>query len=240
MNTMTADDAVRRHHVGPRSSDVAKRAVDVVVGTVVAVAVLPAVVVMALAVMVSLRTWRPLFVQRRVGWGGSPFTIVKLRTLPHATPRDADKYAVGLVRTTRVGRFLRTTHLDELPQLFLVPVGLMSLVGPRPEMFRLAAEFDPTFASVRAAVRPGCTGLWQVSVDAGRLIAEVPHYDWYYVRHRSLRLDCWILWRTLRVLVPGARRTALADVPAWSLAGAEAPRPAADGPLVTAREARVS
>lgn len=201
--------------------EAAKRALDVLLGTVLSVAVLPVVAAMVVAVMVTLRTWRPLFVHHRVGAGGRLFRIVKLRTLPLTTPTDADKYALGDVPMSRLGRFLRATHLDELPQLFLVPFGRMSLVGPRPEMPRLAAHFDPTFASERSRVRPGCTGLWQVSADAGRLIAEAPHYDWYYLRHRSLRLDGWILWRTFRMLLPGGRRARLADVPAWAVARVE-------------------
>ena len=192
-----------------------KRLVDLLVGTVLALLAVPVLAVLVPSVMVSLRTWRPLFVQDRVGRGGRLFKIVKLRTLPASVATDADKYSLTVLRLTGLGRFLRATHLDELPQLFLVPLGRMSLVGPRPEMPRLAAGFDPSFAAERARIRPGCTGLWQVSEDAGRLIAEVPQYDRFYLRYRSARLDAWILLRTVLVVVSGTRRARLADVPVW-------------------------
>ena len=77
--------------------------------------------------------------------GGRPFCFVKLRTLPTDAPADADKYTIATATTTRWGRFLRASHLDELPQCWLVVTGRMSLVGPRPEMPALAATFDTAF-----------------------------------------------------------------------------------------------
>lgn len=193
-----------------------KRALDVVLGTVLLVLSLPIIILLSLGVCVSLRTWRPFFLQRRVGRSGRPFTIVKLRTLPHDAPAAADKYTIAAtVKTTRFGRLLRTTHLDELPQLLLVPFGKMSLVGPRPEMPTLLARFDESFVAERSRVRPGCTGLWQISVDAGRLIGEAPEYDLYYLRHGGVRLDVWVLWRSV-LLVLGSRPASWADVPRWA------------------------
>lgn len=192
-----------------------KRLLDVVAGTVLAVAALPLIVVGAVAVCVSLRTRRPFFCQRRVGRHGRPFTVLKLRTLPLGAPAAVDKYALGAVATTRLGQFLRATHLDELPQLLLVPVGRMSLVGPRPEMTWLAASFDAEFVAARSAVRPGCTGLWQIGAAAGRLIGEAPEYDLQYLHHRSARLDVWILWKSVLVMA-GGKRVTCADVPRWA------------------------
>lgn len=212
--TLSSSDALSRSPWSPGSAgEVGKRLVDLVAGTVLGILAVPVLAVLVPAVMVSLRTWRPLFVQDRVGRGGRLFKIVKLRTLPASVAADADKYSLTALRLTGLGRFLRATHLDELPQLFLVLLGRMSLVGPRPEMPRLAAGFDPSFAAERSRVRPGCTGLWQVSEDAGKLIAEVPQYDRFYLRYRSARLDAWILLRTVLVVVSGARRARLADVP---------------------------
>ncbi|MBK9180790.1 MAG: sugar transferase [Acidimicrobiales bacterium] len=193
-----------------------KRLFDLLVGVPLVVLTLPLVAVGAVASALSLRAW-PFFTQRRVGLGGREFTVLKIRSLPVATPGYADKYAIQHVETTRVGRALRATHLDELPQLWLVLTGAMSLVGPRPEMQALAARFAPGFAEARALVRPGCTGLWQVSEAVGGLIREAPQYDLFYLRHWSVRLDGWIVWRTLLGALPGERLISLDDVPRWAL-----------------------
>lgn len=195
-----------------------KRAFDVVVGSVLALAAVPLILVMAVAVSISLRTCRPFFFQQRLGRGGLRFTVPKLRTLPVHAPRSADKYEIASVRTTRLGAFLRRTHLDEIPQLLLVPSGRMSLVGPRPEMPWLLEEFDADFVAARLAVRPGCSGLWQVSNDYHKLIGETPEYDLYYVANVGVRLDVWVLLRTLAMTVAGSRaRISGCDaVPAWA------------------------
>lgn len=192
-----------------------KRLIDVILGTVLAVVSVPVILSFAVLVCLSLRTWRPFFVQERAGRGGRPFALPKLRTLPPDAPAAVDKYALSAVRTTRLGRFLRRTHLDELPQLLLVPIGRMSLVGPRPEMPWLLAAFDPGFVTTRSAVRPGCTGLWQISPDAGRLIGEAPEHDLYYLQHMSTRLDAWVIWQSLRVMAGGAPVSG-ANIPRWA------------------------
>jgi lipopolysaccharide/colanic/teichoic acid biosynthesis glycosyltransferase len=196
-----------------------KRAIDILFGLPLALLALPVMAILALAVMVSLRTWRPIFVQDRVGRHGALFRLPKLRTLPLTTPPYADKYAIHDLRIPRLCRLLRRTHLDELPQLLLVPLGKMSLVGPRPEMPGLAAQFEPEFAAVRCRVRPGCTGLWQVSDETEKLIQDAPEYDLYYVRKRSLRFDLWIMWRTLVALVPATPRVSLGPSPSSQSSG---------------------
>jgi lipopolysaccharide/colanic/teichoic acid biosynthesis glycosyltransferase len=194
-----------------------KRLVDLTLGMVVAVLALPVIGVLAIGAAVSLRAW-PFFVQPRLGRASRVFRMVKIRTLPPSTPPSMDKYFVRQVETTRFGRLLRMTHLDELPQLLLIPGGRMSLVGPRPEMPELAGTIDPGFMAARTAIRPGCTGLWQVSADAGKLIAESPEYDLFYLRRGGLRLDLWILWRTIWSFLPWTRRIgSCEDVPAWTL-----------------------
>jgi lipopolysaccharide/colanic/teichoic acid biosynthesis glycosyltransferase len=190
-----------------------KRAIDVVVGTILALVALPVVLLLALVSTVNLRAW-PFFVQTRVGAGGVPFRIVKLRTLPASTDHYADKRAIESIPLTWISRTLRRTHLDELPQLFLVPFGRMSLVGPRPEMAFLHDRMPASFARRRTEVRPGCTGLWQIGDDCGGLIAEAPHYDLYYVEHQSLLLDLWIVWRSV-TMVLGAPCVRVSDIPAW-------------------------
>jgi lipopolysaccharide/colanic/teichoic acid biosynthesis glycosyltransferase len=196
-----------------------KRALDIVVGTMLGIIALPVILVSAILVAASLRYW-PFFTQERVGYGGQRFRIVKLRTLPPDTPKYASKYIVRNVTTPWFPRMLRRLHLDELPQLYLVVLGHMSLVGPRPEMPQLHDRFDRSFAETRAAVRPGCFGLWQLSRDSDRLIGESPEYDLFYVRHRSFRLDLFVLLRSVRVL-SGGYRIGLEDVPTWALADAD-------------------
>ena len=192
-----------------------KRAVDVILGSLLIVAALPLMVVLGVGCAISLRAW-PLFVQQRVGKDGREFRFPKLRTLPTSAPPATDKYALNGTRIPSFCRFLRRTHLDELPQLLLVPAGLMSLVGPRPEMPTVLRQYPTEFARARTRVRPGCTGLWQLSANAARLIYEAPEYDLAYLRGAGGVLDVWILYRTLRSLFPGAREVVLDDVPPWA------------------------
>jgi lipopolysaccharide/colanic/teichoic acid biosynthesis glycosyltransferase len=185
---------------------------DVVLGTLAALVALPVILVLAAGIAVTLRT-SPFFVQQRVGRGGRPFRFIKLRTLPRSTPTCATKYELVDVAIPRFTRALRRFHLDELPQLLLVPFGVLSLVGPRPEMLELHDQADHVFAAERVQVRPGCTGLWQISDAASGLIWEAPQYDRHYIRNSSIALDVWILWRTLFVLAGRAEPIGLGGVP---------------------------
>lgn len=191
-----------------------KRAVDIVLGTLLAIAVTPLVVILAMALAVQFRA-SPFFVQHRMGRGGRAFRIVKLRTLPPDAPAYADKYTVAGMRSPGLPDLLRRLHMDELPQLWLVPLGRMSLVGPRPEMAFLHERMSPGLAQQRVSVRPGCTGLWQISVDSGGLILEHPEYDLTYVQAPTLRFDLWILWHTARMMVSASHRVTLDQVPGW-------------------------
>ncbi len=200
----------------------ARRLLDVVVGTVLALATLPLVVILAAGSAAVLGTW-PFFAQIRIGRHQRPIRIYKIRTLPREAPAEADKYHIAAtVPIPRLCRALRRLHLDELPQLWLVPVGRLSLVGPRPEMLTLHRTFDPDFAALRTSVRPGCSGLWQISDRAAHLIREAPEDDRLYVAHASLRLDLWILWRTARAVAGSRRPVTLDEIPGWALVGADA------------------
>jgi lipopolysaccharide/colanic/teichoic acid biosynthesis glycosyltransferase len=200
----------------------AKRTVDLGLGMVLAVLALPVMVVLAVAVGFSLRTW-PLFTQQRVGRRGRLIRVIKIRTMSPGVPRYASRYEVGHIPTTRLCDVLRRAHLDELPQLLLVLTGRLSLVGPRPEMPFLAEEMDPGVATSRTQVRPGCTGLWQISPAASRLIIESPEYDQYYVDTRTVRLDMWVLWRTVLLMSRIGGPVGLADIPRWALSRRAAP-----------------
>jgi exopolysaccharide biosynthesis polyprenyl glycosylphosphotransferase len=150
-----------------------------------------------LALLIKLDSKGPaLFRQERVGWNGRRFQIFKFRTM-HA---DAPAYACspkesGDLRITQLGRFLRRTSLDELPQLLNVLLGNMSLVGPRPEMPFIVDTYTERHAQ-RLQVKPGITGLWQLSGDRNYLIHENIEYDLYYIRHRNFFMDLAILLHT--------------------------------------------
>jgi exopolysaccharide biosynthesis polyprenyl glycosylphosphotransferase len=138
-----------------------------------------------------------LFRQNRVGKDGRRFPMYKFRTMF----RDAPSYAYSPKRSddphiTPVGRILRKTSLDELPQILNVLLGDMSLVGPRPEMPFIVEQYTP-LQRQRLSVKPGITGLWQLSADRACLIHENIEYDLYYVRNRSLFIDVAILLHTV-------------------------------------------
>jgi len=201
-------------------SSIGQRILDLLVAIPVSVLTLPLLVLLAMGSAISFRAW-PFFSQTRVGHNGRPFWFVKIRSLPAATPTETDKYAIESMPNSAFGAFIRRTHLDELPQLWLVIAGRMSLVGPRPEMPALASAFDPDFAVARQRVRPGCTGLWQISPGATRLISEAPEYDLFYLAHSSVRFDLWIMYKTVRSMVTNGHARPLAP-PLWTLRGVAA------------------
>jgi exopolysaccharide biosynthesis polyprenyl glycosylphosphotransferase len=137
-----------------------------------------------------------LFRQERVGLKGRRFRMFKFRTMYSDAPVYAySPKAADDRRITKPGRFLRRTSLDELPQLLNVLLGNMSLVGPRPEMPFIVANYAERHAQ-RLQVKPGITGLWQLSGDRAYLIHENIEYDLYYVQHRNFFMDLAILLHT--------------------------------------------
>lgn len=197
-----------------READIRRRVLDLAVSTLLVIASLPLLVVVLAGSALSLRSW-PFFAQDRVGHNGVLFRFVKVRTLPRSTPAYADKYQLDHDRIPAFCRFLRVTHLDELPQLYLVLFGRMSLVGPRPEMQHLHERMPLRFAAERTSVRPGCTGLWQVSESCSGLISSAPEYDRFYLENRSLRLDLWVMLRTLLKMIRRPGSVTLQSVPRW-------------------------
>lgn len=195
--------------------DVLRRVIDLTVGVVLVVATLPLVVVGAVGSAICLRAW-PVFTQRRIGRDGRPFTVLKIRTLPVEHPPYATKYELPTTGIPRFTRALRDLHIDELPQLLLVVTGRMSLVGPRPEMAVLHDALPDEVAAERTTVKPGCTGLWQLSPRSRMLICESPEYDHFYVTNRTFRLDLWIVVETVAVLVRRRKTLTLASVPDWT------------------------
>lgn len=193
-----------------------KRAIDLVMGVLLCVVALPVVMVLALAVGVSLRTGRVFFVQDRVGKDGRPFTFLKLRTLPVSAPAYACKTEIAPEAGNRLLQFMRRTHLDELPQLLLVPLGRLSLVGPRPKMPDGHEPVHPVYNHSRTRVAQGCTGLWQISSANGSMPHDAPEFDFFYLAHQNLLLDLWILWRTVLMVTGLGGTIEIADVPRWA------------------------
>jgi lipopolysaccharide/colanic/teichoic acid biosynthesis glycosyltransferase len=192
-----------------------KRVVDLVVGGTMLAVISPLMLVIALAIRLDSRG-SALFRQQRIGRGGETFWMWKFRSMqvnsgdqPHRSAAEAwfaarpapRGYKVDRdPRVTRVGRLLRHTSLDELPQLLNVVGGQMSLVGPRPAIPYELAYYEPAYFA-RQAVKPGMTGLWQV-LGRDRLPAtEMMSLDVRYVRERSLGLDLRILAMTIPALL---------------------------------------
>lgn len=173
-----------------------KRAIDLLIVCLLIVLLAPLMLTVALLVKLDSRG-RVFFIQERVGKNGRLFRMFKFRSMR----TDAPKYCASPSdstdpRITRVGRFLRRTSIDELPQLFNVLLGDMSLVGPRPEMPFIVEQYD-MFQRQRLQVVPGITGLWQLSADRAFHIHENIQYDLYYLRNRSFFLDVAILIHTI-------------------------------------------
>ena len=143
------------------------------------------------------------FRQLRVGRHGAQFELYKFRSMWVEAPQyGLHPTDGGDPRVTSVGRWLRRTGLDELPQLVNVLKGNMSLVGPRPEMPFIVEGYD-THHRRRLDVLPGITGLWQLSADRAFAIHENLQYDLYYIRHRSFFMDLAILLHTLLFAMRG-------------------------------------
>ena len=158
---------------------------------------LGAPIFLLLALIIKLDSPGPvLFRQERVGQGGRRFWMCKFRTMHTvASPYEYSPLSADDPRITRAGRFLRRTSLDELPQLLNVMQGSMSLVGPRPEMPFIVEQYTPAERQ-RLQVKPGITGLWQLSGDRAFLIHENIEYDLYYIRHCNFFMDLAILLHT--------------------------------------------
>ncbi|MGB8887831.1 MAG: sugar transferase [Candidatus Korobacteraceae bacterium] len=148
------------------------------------------------AVVKATSSGPAFFRQERVGQAGQRFAIYKFRSMYGNAPKyEYSPKSSDDPRITSIGRFLRRTHLDEWPQLINVLLGQMSLVGPRPEMPFIVEQYTPEQRQ-RLAVKPGITGLWQISAHRSFPIHEHLEYDFYYLRHRSPLLDATILVHT--------------------------------------------
>jgi len=188
---------VKRSH---RAYDAVKRLLDIVASAALLVVLSPLLLTIALLVRIKLGS-PVLFAQRRPGKNSRIFTLYKFRTMQTAlAERDVEAVASDGQRLTRFGRVLRATSLDELPELWNVLVGQMSIVGPRPLLVEYLERYNSGQAR-RHEVRPGITGWAQVNgrnaVDWDERFAM----DVWYVDNRSLLLDARILWLTISTVV---------------------------------------
>jgi len=193
------------------------RALDIAGSAVLLVLLAPLFAILAIAIRLD-SPGRAFFRQERVGAGLRPFRICKFRTMRQDAACDIHRaYVQGLLvadterpmekltedeRITRVGRFLRRSSLDELPQLWNVLRGEMSLVGPRPPLSYEVEHYRPRWFT-RFAVKPGVTGLWQVSGRSELSVDEMINLDIEYVERRSFWLNVWILLRTVPTVLNG-------------------------------------
>ena len=200
---------------GPRA---AKRCLDLGLGIVALTLLGPAMLLIAALIKMESRGGAALYSQDRVGLGRGAFRVWKFRTMiPNAEQAlaayleahpelrmewERDQKLKTDPRVTRIGRFLRKTSLDELPQLINVLRGEMSLVGPRPIVDGEIAKYGDSFG-LYTQVIPGLTGLWQVSGRNLTTYSERVELDNYYVRNWSPWLDIWVLARTVKVVVTG-------------------------------------
>lgn len=189
----------------------AKLYVDVLAAFIAIIILSPLMLITAIAIRLDSKG-PAIFRQKRMGYRGRPFTVYKFRSMrvqdDTSRNRSSDMTRTDDDRITRVGRFIRKTRLDELPQLFNILMGQMSLIGPRPETLNLSEWYEQEipFYRYRHIVRPGITGWAQIkqghvtSVDDVR---EKLEYDFFYVRNFSIWLDFLILIQTLRVMLTG-------------------------------------
>ena len=200
--------------VESRASAIACRLLDVGIAALLIVLLAPLFALLAIAITID-SPGKVIFRQRRVGRGGNPFVVNKFRTMQaEASSQTHRDYVLQLIegdedngddelfklsadsRVTRVGRLLRKSSLDELPQLWNVLRGEMSLVGPRPTIEYEVEKYPPSWFA-RFAVRPGMTGLWQVSGRSKLTYEQMIQLDIEYARSRSLWLNIKILALTI-------------------------------------------
>lgn len=187
-----------------------KRLFDVVASACGLVILSPVFLITAIAIKAD--DGGPVFYnQERIGKDGKPFKMYKFRSMKVNADKEIEKLTKhnevkGAMfkmkndpRITRVGKFIRKTSIDEFPQLLNVLLGQMSIVGPRPPLPREVAQYND-YDMQRLYVRPGCTGLWQVTVRNSVGFDEMVNIDLDYIKRRSFHLDLEIMFKTIKVI----------------------------------------
>ncbi|WP_439256817.1 sugar transferase [Lonepinella sp. BR2271] len=185
-----------------------KRLMDIALVLITFPITLPIMLITAIAIRLESEGGA-MFIQNRVGRGGKEFRIYKFRSMCKDSEKDGAKFASqGDMRVTRIGKFIRKTRIDELPQFFNVLKGDMSLIGPRPEQKTFVDKFEESipFYNYRHIVRPGISGWAQVvqGYTAGEDETRVKvEHDFYYIKNFSLWLDILIVFKTLKTMLTG-------------------------------------
>ncbi|WP_306421757.1 sugar transferase [Cohnella xylanilytica] len=189
-----------------------KRILDIVIAFCGLVILLPFLLLIAILIKCEDPKGSVIFSQIRVGKDGKLFRMYKFRSMVTNAEKLLDKLldqneVEGAMfkmkldpRVTKVGRFIRKTSIDELPQLWNVIMGNMSLVGPRPPLPREVEEYTE-YQRLRLSVVPGCTGLWQVSGRSNLGFSEMVELDIQYIERRGLKTDLIILMKTIKVVL---------------------------------------
>ncbi len=191
---------------------ITKRYMDVIGALVGLILLSPVFLIVAILIKYEDPKGTVLFKQVRIGKGGKEFYMYKFRSMV----TDAEEKLKDLLeynevsgamfkmkedpRITKIGKFIRRTSIDELPQLINVLQGEMSLVGPRPPLLREVKEYT-SYDKQRLLVTPGCTGLWQVSGRSNLSFEQMVELDVYYIIQRNIMFDIKILLRTVKVLL---------------------------------------
>ena len=197
-----------------RSYLIMKRLMDISISLVVVLVLYP-LLFPIIIVLIKLDSKGPIFfTQKRTGYLGKEFVCYKFRTMRVNDLADIQGAIHGDPRITRIGKFLRKAHFDEIPQFINVLAGDMSIVGPRPHMLREAAGFSATISNYffRTLARPGITGLAQIIGCRGQVtcfedIYVRYYWDAYYVRNPSIRLDLRIMAKTAILMIKGLSGT---------------------------------
>ncbi len=185
-----------------KTYDILKNCFEFILSFVLLIITLPICLIVCIAIYLELGV-NPIYTQKRVGLNGRVFKIYKLRSMYIDAEKDGPRWASeNDERVTKVGRIIRKTRIDELPQLVNILKGDMSIIGPRPERPELIKEFIkylPDFND-RLLVKPGITGWAQVNGGYTLTPKEKLEFDKYYIQNRGFRLDLLILIKTIIVI----------------------------------------
>lgn len=182
-----------------------KRIIDIVLAILALFIFIPVILVIALLIMID-SPGNPFYTQKRLGLMGKEFTLFKLRTMKKEAEKDGMQWAQkDDPRVTKVGRFLRKTRMDELPQLLNIVLGDMVIIGPRPERKPFVDEFTKEFPRFpeRMEVKPGLTGWAQIHGGYNIMPGEKLKRDLYYIEHVSFKMDAYIFVQTIKIVLTG-------------------------------------
>lgn len=188
-----------------RLFEVYQRSMDIVLSIIILIIGIPLILIFSIAVMIET-PGSPFYIQERIGKDGKPFKLYKLRSMVLDAEKNGAQWAKeNDDRISRVGKIIRKTRIDEIPQIFNVLKGDMSFIGPRPERAVFYEKFNkeiPGFID-RLQVKPGLTGWAQVNGGYDLTPREKWELDMYYIRNRSVKMDMLILLKTVKVVLTG-------------------------------------